>query len=122
MKPIQVVTALLGLSGVLLGAFGAHAWAEQLTGRAGELWTLASQYHLIHAAVLVGLCAWAVGSRDSSWIRSGAWLMAAGVVLFSGSLYCLALSVPWSIGWVTPLGGLSLAAGWSCIAVRAIRG
>lgn len=100
--PIRIA-ALFGASGVILGAFGAHGLkAVLLAHQSVEIWHTASTYHLLHAAVLL----WA-SSRILAFR-----LFAAGIVLFSGSLYLLALSsVKW-LGAVTPLGGLLLIAGW----------
>jgi uncharacterized membrane protein YgdD (TMEM256/DUF423 family) len=100
----------LGFTGIILGAFGAHALREQLAERGmTQAWQTAVLYHLFHALALLALPAWPTVRR--------LWL--AGVVLFSGSLYWLALSGPKFLGPITPLGGLTLLAGWALLAWKA---
>jgi len=111
---------LLGLSGVGLGALGAHGLKAMLLERGmTQAWETAARYHIIHAVALLGLAGWARGAsrpRLSGWI-GGAWT--AGVVLFSGSLYGLALGGPRWLGPVTPLGGVVLILGWLLVVVAA---
>jgi uncharacterized membrane protein YgdD (TMEM256/DUF423 family) len=59
---------------------------------------------------------------SGSWFKAAGWLLIAGVLLFSGSLYALALGAPRVLGMVTPLGGLALILGWIAFAVAALRG
>ena len=101
---------LLGFTGVGLGAFGAHALKDTLTAN-GTLstWQTAVLYQLVHATALLGLAGWAEGWPKIRW-AARCWV--AGVVLFSGSLYGLALGGPKILGPITPLGGLTLLAGW----------
>ncbi|MGF1678730.1 MAG: DUF423 domain-containing protein [Candidatus Methylacidiphilales bacterium] len=107
------IAALLGALAVALGAFGAHSLAPLLeqTGRL-EVWKTAAIYHLAHAVLLVVLCALRPFPHRA-W-----WLMASGVVLFSGSLYLLCLTQRGWIGSVTPVGGLLLLTGWLVLAWR----
>jgi uncharacterized membrane protein YgdD (TMEM256/DUF423 family) len=99
--------AIFGASGVLLGAFGAHGLKAVLESHSAiGLWQTASLYHLLHAVVL--LC---LASRAD--VRHMAFrLFTFGILLFSGSLYVLALTSIKPLGAVTPLGGLLLIAGW----------
>ena len=111
-----------GLTGVMLGAFGAHALKETLTAKGSlSIWETAVFYQLTHtvAALGVNLFAQTRPSEDRKWvIRAGTcWLI--GIGLFSGSLYLLALSGPKWLGPVTPLGGLFLLAGWACLLAEA---
>lgn len=100
--PIRIA-ALFGASGVVLGAFGAHGLKTVLAAHQSlEVWHTASFYHLLHAVVLL----WANTRRLA--FR----LFASGIVVFSGSLYLLAVSGLKWLGAVTPLGGLLLIAGW----------
>jgi uncharacterized membrane protein YgdD (TMEM256/DUF423 family) len=113
MRFLFILAAILGASGVILGALGAHAWQEMLaTKNMAGTWDTAVLYHLIHA---VAVTAVALASRHVSpsraLIAAGS-LWAIGVVLFSGSLYGLALGGPRLLGPVTPLGGLALIGGW----------
>lgn len=77
------------------------------------LWQTAVQYHAWHALglLVVGL------SYEGGWSRAAGWLLATGIVLFSGSLYALALGAPKSLGIVTPFGGLAFIAGWLAFAI-----
>lgn len=113
MKPpsqsILIAAGLLGFSGVALGAFGAHG-LKAILESAGQLenWKTGVLYQLLHAVALLALAQWkqpAVGRIGACWT--------GGVVLFSGSLYWLALGGPIKLLWpVTPLGGLLLLIGW----------
>ena len=107
------IAALLGFFAVALGAFGAHALRERFAanGYAG-VWEKAVLYHLVHAVVLLFLAA-----RNP--VPLTPWLLfAAGVVIFSGSLYLLAFTgVRW-LGAITPVGGLCLLAGWLVLAFK----
>jgi uncharacterized membrane protein YgdD (TMEM256/DUF423 family) len=116
---------VLGASGVALGAFGAHLLRASLeaTGTL-EVWETAVRYQLLHAVALVGFAGWA-RSADRPGGMATAWtvrLWVAGTVLFSGSLYGLALGGPRWLGPVTPLGGLALIAGWVAATVAALAG
>lgn len=107
-----VLSSIAGATGVGCGAFGAHALRPRLLelGRL-ETWQTAVHYHLVHALALLALAAFtrSHASRAAAWV---AVLWAAGIVLFSGSLYWLALGGPRWLGPVTPLGGVAFLAGW----------
>ena len=103
-----LLVGVAGASAVLLGAFGAHALRGVLDTQSAELWHTAVNYHVWHALAL----ALAAGLGRG---RSGRFAIAAfaiGIVLFSGSLYALALGAPRWTGIITPLGGLTFIAGW----------
>lgn len=115
---ITLLAAVLGFLGVALGAFGAHALKPALEAHGTvETWKTAVLYQLVHAVALLALAGW----RDAHAGPSGrvAALWTAGVVLFSGSLYWLALGGPKFLGPITPLGGLAFLAGWALLAWRA---
>ena len=107
-------SALLGAIGVGLGAFGAHALKARLQSAGTEsAWDTAVQYHLLHAVVLLAIGLWSRFSPTlAGTLAIGGWLFFVGIVLFSGSLYCLALGGPRWLGPVTPLGGTALIVGW----------
>lgn len=108
--------ALLAALGVGLGAFGAHALKARLGPAALGWWETAVQYQMWHAVGLVALGA--LGSRRMGVPAS---LLLAGTVIFSGSLYAMALSdAPW-LGAVTPLGGVLMISGWLVAALRLAR-
>lgn len=116
-------TRALALAGLLLalatacGAFGAHALKSQLPPERLQLWDTAVRYHFFQALGLlgVGLTLRLLEPRDgvaAGALRSAAVLSATGVVLFSGSLYALALGAARGLGVLTPLGGLAWIAAW----------
>ena len=104
--------AALCFLAVALGAFGAHALKATLQSSGMlEAWNKAVLYHLVHAVALVALALAGAGNRASYF------LLAAGIVLFSGSLYAMALTnVRW-LGAITPLGGLCFLAGWAWLVI-----
>jgi uncharacterized membrane protein YgdD (TMEM256/DUF423 family) len=108
-----------------MGAFGAHALKGALEAAGTrEAWETASRYQLLHAAALLGFAGWMRSSQGAAG-RCAAWavrLWAAGTLLFSGSLYGLALGAPRWLGPVTPLGGAALIAGWLFAAAAAFCG
>ncbi|TPG45678.1 DUF423 domain-containing protein [Rhodanobacter glycinis] len=113
-----LLAGLAGASAVLLGAFGAHALQGVLDASHSELWHTAVNYHVWHAlalALVVGL-----GCGRSG--RFAAAAFAIGIVLFSGSLYALALGAPRWTGIITPFGGLALIAGWIALGLSISRG
>jgi len=105
-----VISGIWGALAVAFGAFGAHALRSRLPPDLMAVWATGAQYHLIHAVVLLALAlADRAGVRS---LRLPYRLLAAGSVLFSGSLYALALSGIRGLGAVTPLGGVLLVSGW----------
>lgn len=114
----RIVTgAVLAALAVALGAFGAHALEGHLTPQRMATWDTAARMHLVHAVALVALGA--AGDRVSG---VGPALLLAGTVVFSGTLYALCLTGVGVLGAITPIGGVSLVAGWVMIAVAAGRG
>ena len=106
--------------GVLLGAFGAHGLRDRLATDMLVVYETGVRYHLYHAFALV-VSAWAASRWPNVWTGSAGWLFVAGIVLFSGSLYLLAMTgVRW-LGAITPIGGLCFLAGWTALAVGAVR-
>jgi uncharacterized membrane protein YgdD (TMEM256/DUF423 family) len=104
------IASILGASAVVFGAFGAHALKARLEPASLTTWSTAVEYHLIHALALLALALF--GSATGRSIDLAASAFAAGILLFSGSLYWLALGGPRWLGPITPLGGLCLIAGW----------
>jgi uncharacterized membrane protein YgdD (TMEM256/DUF423 family) len=103
-----LLVGLAGASGVLLGAFGAHALHDTLGVQGREVWHTAVNYHVWHALALA--LAVALGRGRSRRVAIAAF--AIGIVLFSGSLYALALGAPRWCGVITPFGGLAFVVGW----------
>lgn len=113
--------AALAAAGVAAGAFGAHLLSERLGTAALETFETGVRYHLYHALGLLALAALAARIHSPLWSWSAV-LLAAGVVIFSGTLYAIALGGPRWLGAVTPVGGLCFLAGWATAAVAAWRG
>ncbi len=107
--------AISGFVGVGLGAFAAHALKERLDAPMLASFEVGVRYQMYHALALLGV-AWAVTKWPGSASIAAGWLFVAGTLIFSGSLYVLALSgVRW-LGAMTPVGGLAFLAGWLCLA------
>lgn len=112
------IGSLLTFLGVALGAFGAHALRERLSPAMLQVWNTAVLYHLLHAVALFALGLYARTSGAD--VKVGGTLLTAGVLVFSGSLYALALTGIKPLGAITPVGGLLFLAGWLWIAVRGL--
>jgi uncharacterized membrane protein YgdD (TMEM256/DUF423 family) len=107
--------ALLAGIAVAAGAFGAHALRARLEPDMLTVFETGARYHMYHALALVAV-AWAVVRWPESQAAVAGWLFVAGIVVFSGSLYALALSGVRALGAITPLGGLCFLAGWGVLA------
>ncbi|MEP7015855.1 MAG: DUF423 domain-containing protein [Verrucomicrobiota bacterium] len=106
------LAALLCFLAVALGAFGAHALRPTLESHGMlDVWSKAVLYHFVHAIALLALALF--GARN----RGGWWLLFAGILLFSGSLYLMALTNLHWLGAITPLGGLCFLAGWAWLII-----
>jgi len=103
--------AALTFLGVALGAFGAHALKTRLAPEMLQAWATGVLYHLIHALALFALGLYMKTSGAD--VKITGWLFFAGILLFSGSLYALALTGIKPLGAITPLGGLCFLAGWA---------
>ena len=111
---LQRIAAISGFLAVALGAFGAHGLRDILTANgSAQTWTTAATYHLVHSVVLLFV------SRIKPVQKMAAWCFVAGIVLFSGTLYVLAVSNLKWLGAVAPLGGFCLLAGWLALAFKA---
>ena len=113
------IAALSGLLAVGLGAFGAHALRAKLTDEALQVFQTGVSYQMYHALALlaVGIVLARFSTDGSVWLTASGWLFVAGSVLFSGSLYLLALTGTTWLGAITPLGGLAFLAGWLALAI-----
>lgn len=110
-----------GAAGVVLGAFGAHALRARLTPDLLEVWQTAVQYHLWHALALLGVGILLLQQPQSRWLAAAGWTFLAGLVVFSGSLYVMAVTGWRGLGAVTPIGGLALIAAWIMLSAGAWR-
>ena len=104
------IAGLLGFLGVALGAFGAHQLATLLAAnQTASIWQTAVLYHLVHAVAAL----WAAGRNPTV-----VWIWTAGILVFSGSLYLLAVTnIRW-LGAITPIGGLLFLAGWLLVVFK----
>jgi uncharacterized membrane protein YgdD (TMEM256/DUF423 family) len=108
------------LLAVITGAFGAHALKTKLSSDMLATFEIAVRYQMYHALGLIAV-AWASSQWSSQLISAAGWLFVVGIVIFSGSLYILALSgIRW-LGAMTPLGGLAFIVGWLCLLWAVIR-
>jgi uncharacterized membrane protein YgdD (TMEM256/DUF423 family) len=114
-KQTLIIAATLGCFGVALGAFGAHALKPSLlaSGRL-DTFELAVRYQFYHALALFFVGFW-MEKNYSAPFRWAASLLFSGVLLFSGSLYLLALTEITTFAFITPLGGLLMLLGWICL-------
>ena len=110
---------LAGLA-VAGGAFGAHALRTRLDEGALAIWETAARYQMYHSLALLATTT-RHASHNAPLLQPARWLFLAGILLFSGSLYALALTGVTGLGAVTPFGGLAFLAGWSCLAVALLR-
>jgi uncharacterized membrane protein YgdD (TMEM256/DUF423 family) len=124
-RALIVLAGVYGLLGVALGAFGAHGLRGFLASlddgaQRAEWWETAARYHLVHA-LAIAFCAWLASRGSGIAARAAGIAFAAGILVFSGSLYAMTLTGTRWLGAVTPLGGLLLIIGWACIIVSAFR-
>ena len=111
--------AVAGLIAVGFGAFGAHGLKGRLTPEMLAVFETGVRYHMYHALALL-LTAALAARMDSKAITAAGWLFVAGIALFSGSLYLLAVTGVTILGAITPIGGVALLAGWACLVVAAL--
>lgn len=120
MKLWMVVGSAYGLLGVVLGAFGAHALRARLAPEMLAVWKTAVEYQFYHAFALLLLGFW-LRTQTSTALNVAGACFTFGVLLFSGSLYALALSGVRGLGAITPIGGALFIAGWVAMLVAALR-
>lgn len=116
-SPLIALGALNGALAVAAGAFGAHGLRERLEPRALEIFETAARYQMFHALAIV-ICG-VIATRGAT---TAGWLFQVGILVFSGSLYALALTDVKVLGAITPLGGVAFLAGWLWLAWTAWRG
>ena len=118
-KTFLLLGAVAAFLAVAIGAFGAHGLRGRLSPEMIAVFQTGVQYHMYHALALILVSG--IMGRMSGWlIQSAGWCFAAGIVLFSGSLYALAITGATILGAITPIGGLFFLAGWACLAFAAI--
>jgi uncharacterized membrane protein YgdD (TMEM256/DUF423 family) len=125
-RTFLLIAALYGAAGVALGAFGAHGLRARISEDSLGVWQTAVNYHLVHALGLLAVALWlryaaALHTPLQAPLTLAGWSFVVGVLLFSGSLYLLALGGPRVLGPITPLGGVAFIVGWLALAWAAVR-
>ena len=120
MKILAGITAVLGLSAVALGAFGAHLLQSTATPEMLSLWQTGVQYQMFHVLALLSVIIIANSNYTILWGIAG-WLFVMGAIIFSGSLYLLVVTEIKAFGMITPIGGSMLLAGWLVLFFALIR-
>lgn len=117
-RTILAIAAINGLIAVVLGAYGAHGLKPELSAKLWSAYGTANQYHFYHSLALLALAAFTAVKAwpKLMWI---AWGWQLGILLFSGSIYALALGAPSWVGPITPLGGLTLMLAWGLLIQQA---
>src|SRR5215212_4934789 len=118
-KTFMFIGALMGAVGVAIGAFGAHGLRGRLSPEMLAVFETGVRYHLYHALAIVATAA-VLPRIDGRAVVIAGWSFTTGIVLFSGSLYALALSGVTTLGAITPLGGLAFLIGWALLIAVAI--
>lgn len=120
MRQWLFTAGMMGALAVLCGAFAAHGLKARLDAQALEVFETGARYHMYHALAMA-LAALAMRGEAVPRARLAAMLFLAGILLFSGSLYLLAVTGSSALGLVTPIGGLAFIAGWVCLALAALK-
>ncbi|MCC6302629.1 MAG: DUF423 domain-containing protein [Gammaproteobacteria bacterium] len=121
-RALLAAGALAAALAVIMGAFGAHALRARLGVELGAVYRTAVDYHFYHALGLLTAGLLAARLPEARILRWAGALLGAGIVLFSGSLYAIALGAPGWFGAVTPFGGLAFIGGWASLAWGVLRG
>lgn len=120
-KLFIVLGATMTMLGVILGAFGAHALKSRIPADLMTVFQTGVQYHFYHALGLIMIGIIAFHLPQSGLLKWSGWTMFAGIILFSGSLYVLALTnIKW-LGAITPLGGTAFIISWLLVIVAVIK-
>ena len=114
----MLIGAVAAFLAVAFGAFGAHGLRERISPEMLAVFETGARYQMYHALAIL-IVAGTMARMDGWLIKTAGWLFTAGIVLFSGSLYLLALTGVTVLGAITPLGGLAFLAGWACLIIAA---
>ena len=117
-RKLLILAALFGMLGVILGAFGAHGLKNSISESMMANYQTGVQYHLIHTLALLGTALASARLRKNTVVLAG-WFFAGGIVIFSGSLYLMAITDMRWLGAVTPIGGVCLIIGWLLLLIGA---
>lgn len=116
-----LIAAISGLIAVILGAFAAHSLKQTLLPASLQAFQVGVQYQMYHALALLGVGIWMQAKPTLQSLKVSGIAYILGALLFSGSLYALALGAPRWLGPITPIGGLSFMLGWLFLAIAAWR-
>jgi len=119
-KTFLVIGAMSGFIAVALGAFGAHALKQRLSPDLLSIFEVGVRYQMYHVFALLAVAHF-MTIYPNSYMSFAGWMFTAGTIIFSGSLYILALTAVKAWGAVTPIGGLLLLAGWISMLIGALR-
>jgi uncharacterized membrane protein YgdD (TMEM256/DUF423 family) len=115
-KNFLLIAAILGFLGVAFGAFGAHALRGRLSPEMTAVFEIAVRYQMYHVFALMAVSAAMAHFGRARLLAIAGWSFIAGILIFSGSLYALALTGTGLFGAITPIGGVGLLVGWACLA------
>jgi len=119
-RTFLMIGSVLGFLGVVFGAFGAHALRSRLSPEMLAVFETGVRYQMYHAFAVLIVAA-AIGHiGEARLLEMAGWFFFAGVLLFSGSLYALALTGTGILGIITPIGGLLFLVGWVCLGLFAV--
>ncbi len=118
-RTFLLIGAISGFIAVAVGAFGAHGLRNRLSPEMLAVFETAARYQMYHTLAILFVAV--AAARFDGWLVHGAgWAFTAGIVIFSGSLYALALTGVKVLGAITPIGGLAFLVGWGMLAVVAV--
>ena len=115
-KNFLLAAAILGFLGVAFGAFGAHGLRGRLSPEMMAVFEIGVRYQMYHVFALFAVAAAIAHFGRARLLLIAGWAFVAGVLIFSGSLYALALTGTGMFGAITPIGGVGLLLGWACLA------
>lgn len=121
MKAFIIIGAINAFLAVAFGAFGAHGLKDKLDAHYLEIWKTGVTYQMFHALGILVIAMLLGKVATSSLFTWSGWLMLAGIILFSGSLYILSLTKVGILGAITPIGGVCFLAAWILIVVGAVK-
>ncbi|BFM13882.1 DUF423 domain-containing protein [Maricurvus nonylphenolicus] len=115
------LAAASGMLAVILGAFGAHGLRDKLSAELFSAYQTGVQYHFYHTLALLAVALLLEKYPLNMWLKTSGGLLLAGILMFSGSLYLLALGGPRWLGPITPMGGLCFIVAWACLLMAVVK-
>lgn len=121
MKVFLIIGAINAFLSIALGAFGAHGLEGKISERMMEVYRTGVQYHMMHSLGLIFVALLADRFAGTSLIQWAGWVMLAGIIIFSGSLYVLSMTGIGVFGAITPIGGFAFLISWLLIIIAALK-